>query len=464
MWVFESFQGRAKIIKTGPTLTYPIRTTDLNMDPAHAEIEELVGLKEEMIATVAKVCPRLPRPVEVSLVETEPVDPLHWPHPIRFAASFKLTYEGHRGLVIKFPLRSRMHQDIIADEVKSEASAMVWARSHSNLPVPKVRYFDPKGNAALSTLGRPFILHDHMPGKHITNADWERMSKEHRLLVIARVAMITTVLSLHSFDKIGSLHPRDQQMNVVVGPLSTSPLARYRLQHQARPKVSQIFQPQNSPYSTATEYMIDIANMHLVHRAINSLSTPSRDYVEMWMYRSLIPGLTLGDFNRGPFVLVHGYLDRTALLFNEDYDLTGIVNWEWSQTEPLQIAALPPPFLLNLPIPLEGHESVFLRTHYANALDNYEKEFRRSPGEKYTVPPILSHLAREGHLLANAGLVAKQTADDLSDLLWRFIIVPTFGSVDRKILLELFTNAPGLWTEHRRTAEFVHALQANTLS
>lgn len=434
------------------------------MDPVQAEVDELLGMKAEMIATVGKRFPGRPKPVDISLVETEPIDPLHYPHAIRFDASFKLSYEGHQDLVMKFPLKSRVHQDIMADKVQSEAAAMAWARKHSNLPIPKLHAFDHRGNVSWNTTRRPYILYEHMPGKHITNADWDRMSHEQRVRVTAHVAMISVILSLHSFDKIGSLHPKDQKMNVGVGPLINSSLARYQFQTQNRPKISKLFQPRNSPYPTATEYMIDIANMHLLYQAIQSPSTLSRDYVDLWIYRSLIPGLVLGEYNRGPFVMVHGFLDRTALLFNDDYELTGIVNWEWSQTEPLQIAALPPPFLANLPIPLEGQEFFQLRTHYVNALANYEEEFRRNSTEKFKVPPILNHLAREGDTLANAGVITKQTADNLSEFLWRFVIVPTFGMVDPMIIVPLYHNAPGLLAEHKRTAEFLQTLQASALS
>jgi len=425
-----------------------------------AEFKELEALQEEMIAIIAKVCPNRPRPVDISVVEQEPIDPVRWPHRFRFDASFKVSYEKHRALVLKFPLKSQVHQDILPNKIAAEVGAMTWARSHSALPIPKVRAFDPKGNLPWNTTRRPFILLDHLPGKHITNKDWEQLSEQQRFRVLEAVANVVSALSLHPFDKIGSLYLKDRHGNVEVGISITGPLALYSLKHGSSPQLSALFIPRNSPYPTATEYLIDTANKHLIHRAITSPVVPSKDYVEMWMYRSLIPGLVLEQYNRGPFVLTHGFLDRWALLFDDNYKLTGVIDWGWSQTEPLQIASLIPPFLMNLPIPLYSQEHGNLCGYYINTLAQYEPFLRNNGMENCKVPPILSHLAREGRLLSDAGLVAKRSDDDMSECLWASIFVPTFGETDRKAILELFTKAPGVIEEHKRTTEFLQSLQA----
>ena len=70
----------------------------------------------------------------------------------------------------------------------------------------------------------------------------------------------------------------------------------------------------------------------------------------MCIYRSLVPTLVVDEYNRGPFILDYGWLNKSALLFDENFALTGVINWELSITEPLQVAAILSPFITQLPI------------------------------------------------------------------------------------------------------------------
>src|SRR5438045_1652637 len=89
---------------------------------------------------------------------SDPVDPIYWPHPIRYEVSFLAAYQLHEPLVIKFPLMSVIHPDIITNKIKTEVGAMMWARTNTQLPVPKVRACDHKGTMPWNTTRRPFPL------------------------------------------------------------------------------------------------------------------------------------------------------------------------------------------------------------------------------------------------------------------------------------------------------------------
>src|SRR5579862_5060603 len=339
------------------------------------EVNMLKGLSAEIISTLAVCCPDRPKPVDMILIETEAIDPIHWPDAFHRHASFLLKWEARKPLVMSFPLTCRIHHDLVADKVKAEVGALLWAKNNTQLPIPRVRAYDPRGTHRGNATRRPFILHDHMPGKHITNKDWERMTNEQKYKVVGSVAKIVAEISIHPFDKIGSLYPEEQTpgVNVAVGPLLSYPVARYSILHDPNRKSSQLarmFRASHSPYVSAMDYMIDTSNKHLLHRALAS-PVPSNQFLELWIYRSLIPSLVLDDYNRGPFVVRHGLLDRQALLFDEDYQLTGVIGWEFTHTAPLQIAALHPPFFGNLPMSWEEPLFQYLRAHYVAGLAHY---------------------------------------------------------------------------------------------
>lgn len=82
---------------------------------------------------------------------------------------------------------------------------MKWAKSYTTLPIPSIRGYDYDGTQPSNSTHRPCIILDRMPGKHITNDDWERMTPEQRLLIVAHIARIKAELSIHRFTRIGSL-------------------------------------------------------------------------------------------------------------------------------------------------------------------------------------------------------------------------------------------------------------------
>ena len=84
--------------------------------------------------------------------------------------------------------------------------------------------------------------------------------------------------------------------------------------------------------------------------------------------------------------------------------------------------------------------------------------------ENCKVPPILNHLARDGDLLAHAGLIAKVWDDDLSECLWNAIFIPVFGQIDKNALIEIFAKAPGVMAEYKRTTEFIQSLLVSAKS
>src|SRR5579862_5486230 len=338
------------------------------------EVEFLKGLSEEIVSTLAVCCANRPKPVNIRLVEgREKIDPIHDPDPFSRHVSFLLEWEAKKPLVMNFPLLCRTNPKLMMDKVMAEVGALVWARRNTQLPVPAVRAYDPVGTQRWNATRRPFILQEHMRGKHITNDDWEQMTNDQKYKVVGAVAKVVAELAIHPFDKIGSLYPETvtvSQPNIIIGPLISYAVTRYSIIHHSNPNSSQLvqmFRASGSPYTSALDFMLQAANKHLMHRAMAS-PLPTDQYLELWIYRSLIPGLILDEYNHGPFVLLHGHLDRHACLFNEKYQLTGVIDWEFTHTVPLQIAAARPPFLLLLPIPRTDQFFQYLGWHYVSRL------------------------------------------------------------------------------------------------
>ena len=425
------------------------------MNVVQREIEELRASSCAITSTATKVHPSGTTP----RLDIFP-DHIDMKSSIRFQVSFLLTFDDGTEWVIKFPLFSRMHRELVPANVASEVATMTWAKSHTTLPIPSIRGSDYDGTQPWNVTHRPCIILDRVPGKHITDDDWERMTSEQRLLVVAHIARIKAELSLRRFTRIGSLFYPNKKGHTVDRLVSQAVNTYCYLHGQMN---MDIFKAPKSPYSTTMEYLIDMANMRLIHEAIGSTAMNDR-YVEMWIYRSLLPSLVLDEFNRGPFVLSHGRLDRTAVMFDDKFELTGVVNWEWSMTEPLQVAAIPPPFLTELPIDFDPKSKSWQQIywHYVNALKTYERHFRTIHPTKVEVPPVISDLVQNAGILQYVGLAARGGDGDMSAELWMYLIKPTFGQIDRTLFMNIYRNAPGLLEEYKRTRSFLQQREVSS--
>ena len=415
------------------------------MDTVSREVESLRALSSAITSSVAKIHPNGKTP-QLGSFDDELID-------FRLEGSFPLIFDDGTQWVIKFRLLSRTHPEIVPSSLAAEVAAIHWVKSHTTLPVPRIRAVDFDGTQPWNATRRPCIIFDRMPGKFVTDSVWESMRPEQRFLVVAHVARVKVELSMDGFTAIGSLFlPKNNHYKVQ--RLVSQNVSRYSFLHAK--KYTDIFMAPKSPYPTTTEYFIDMANMRLIHEAIQS-STINDRYVEMWVYRSLIPSLVLDEFNRGPFVLGHGYLDRSALLFDDNFELTGVVNWEWSMTEPLQMAAIIPPFLRNLPRSCDTKSELWqqLLGHYINALKTYEKHYRSIRPQKADVPPVIGNLVRNASILQYTAFVAGKSDAEFSNGLWDSLFRPFFGDIDRVSFMNMYGNAPGLVEEFKRTRTFL---------
>jgi hypothetical protein len=295
-----------------------------------------------------------------------------------------------------------------------------------------------------------------MPGRHITNDDWEGMTKDQQLLVLDQIARIKAELTATSLSKIGSLVFKNGQF--FLDRLISPTMNRYCCIHAHTRRLVDIFKAPKSPYSTAMEFLVDMANLRLLHEATRSTDM-TEQLVDVWIYRSIIPSLIPDEFNHGPFFLGHSSLDRTAVLFNDQFQLTGIINWGFSVIEPVQLAALLPAFFKALPINYEMEPDWWPRMtlHYAKALKKYELQIRQQK-QKTNDQPFLGDLTEAPSILQNAcyflfGPVSIDNTDDV----WQYIIQPTFGGVERAALMDIYRNAHGLLEEFKRTRLFLQS-------
>jgi hypothetical protein len=78
-----------------------------------------------------------------------------------------------------------------------------------------------------------------------------------------------------------------------------------------------------------------------------------------WVLKTAVPHIIMETRLRGPFPLCHPYLHHGNLLFDDDYNLTGLIDWSQAQTVPVERSAISLEFV-TFPAGSEEHNTKIL--------------------------------------------------------------------------------------------------------
>jgi Phosphotransferase enzyme family len=222
--------------------------------------------------------------------------------------------------------RLRYPHDDIHDEnnvvLESEAVTMSFLSANTTLPVPKVYGYDSRhGNP----VGLPYILMQAMPGKRLwggTRKDY--IPDEHKDKVYHQIADIYLQLYAHPFDTIGMLHDASEMdLMVKVGPIFDE---SYRIKPYG-------------PYRTAIDFYRNRAMLLNEYRqdTLNATLDAGDEHVLGNEYEPEAAQFIVdSQTNNGPFYLSHPDLTINNFLFDNDYNITALLDWSRCQTVPIE--------------------------------------------------------------------------------------------------------------------------------
>ncbi|KAB8210694.1 hypothetical protein BDV34DRAFT_209340 [Aspergillus parasiticus] len=213
--------------------------------------------------------------------------------------------------------------------MRSEVETLQFL-SKTKVPAPKI--FD-YGLHRQTPVGVGYILMEKLPGKLLR---WSLASPEQRRKVMDQLADIYILLESLPFDNMGSL---DRPGTDHIGPF-----ARESLTHYIRSQMLTL-----GPYTNYRDYLrasIEL-NMDLI---MKGESYARREIDAFLVHRFLsdcIPEVLLyHSFDDGLFYLRPADDKGDHILIDDDYDIMGIVDWEWAYTESKSAAFKSPIMLL----------------------------------------------------------------------------------------------------------------------
>ncbi|PKX95431.1 phosphotransferase family protein [Aspergillus novofumigatus IBT 16806] len=207
--------------------------------------------------------------------------------------------------------------------MRSEVATLQFL-SKTNVPSPRV--FDYSFETA-SAIGVEYILMEKLPGKSL---QWSLTTPEQRKKIISQLADIYIKLKAFPFDFMGSL---DQPGTDHVGPSARESLTDY-VDSQMHPL---------GPFTSRKEYIISSIQLTL------DLIIRGEAYADRAIDAFLIHCFLLDAVSRIPpaeaktnqFYLKHADDKGDHILVDDDYNITGVIDWEWDiQMQKLQLSIL----------------------------------------------------------------------------------------------------------------------------
>ncbi|KAM5449941.1 hypothetical protein MaudCBS49596_004704 [Microsporum audouinii] len=278
-----------------------------------------------------------------------------------FNVSFKVEFEDGGAAMIRFPKPGvTMFPE---EKIRNEVAAIRYIQENTSIPVPFIIHWGSKEESPQG-LG-PFIIMEYIehamdlgaalntPGYGADtppvldpNIDQEKLE-----MLYGQVADVLLQLSRLSLLRIGSLAQRDDfTWGVASRPLSINMNELVRVGTLPRSQLP----GKHTCFNTASDYFKVLAELqfkHLTHQrndAVESEADCRRKYIARHLFSKLAREgrLTSPITDSGPFKLWCDDLRPSNILVNEDLQIVGVIDWEFTYAAPNEFSHAPPWWLL----------------------------------------------------------------------------------------------------------------------
>ncbi|KAI1656725.1 hypothetical protein F4813DRAFT_397310 [Daldinia decipiens] len=203
--------------------------------------------------------------------------------------------------------------------LRSEAATMDFLQKHTRIPSPKVFDWACESDPS-NPLGRVgYILMEKMEGKPL---DWQGATPPQREKVMQQLVDIFLEIEKHPFDMMGSI-------------VTANDPTRHEIQGIAHHEVYCLgITGPLDPFHSSLEGAGALIKLYLAMIASGEIEANHPiDVFLMHRFRlDLLNDIGEDAPSGGPFFLKHPDDKGDHILVNEDFDIVGMIDWEWCQT------------------------------------------------------------------------------------------------------------------------------------
>ena len=186
------------------------------------------------------------------------------------------------------------------------------------IPVPEVFHY--KTESSGNPVGVPFLLMEKLKGAAL---DWNSTTSAQKIKVLEQLADVFLALEKHPFPTTGSIYPSNG--SIKVGAFALPPL----------------FESPNTPLGpfdtleSSLRVVFALQRKLIVNGELSSLAIDK--YLSHRWREEMIPEV-VALHNEAGFFLKHFDDKGDHIMVDEDFNITGIIDWEWASVEPKALA------------------------------------------------------------------------------------------------------------------------------
>lgn len=212
----------------------------------------------------------------------------------------------------------------ITADLLSEIATMKTLKERTSIPVPHIFAHD---FSPSNQVGYPYILMEYLEGRELGGSLVLKVPPKFFPKVAKQIADVLFQLHRLTFDRLGRLW-RGADGN---GPLEIVAL------DSDNPS-----SPDSSP-RTSLEWFY-ASRQKDNEKALEDHPDDPEWRAACWVLKAAAPHFIIEDRVHGPFPLCHIDFHRGNLLFDDDYNLKGVIDWSHAQTVPMELLAACPEF------------------------------------------------------------------------------------------------------------------------
>lgn len=222
--------------------------------------------------------------------------------------------------VARIPHQALDNSDITS--ILSEIATMKIIITHTTIPIPQVFDFE---TSADQPFGYPYVFMEYLGGRTLPTGLATAIPHQHHAKVARQLANVFAELQNLTFSRIGRLwcgENADRPAEIIAMGWHSSP----------------------GPLETSLEYFYNQRQGE--NREIISMHPNDPDWLTAcWVLKTALTHIIIEDRVRGPFPLCHLDLHYGNMLFDNEYNLTGIIDWSSAQAAPLEQLSVCPEFV-----------------------------------------------------------------------------------------------------------------------
>lgn len=205
----------------------------------------------------------------------------------------------------------------------SEIATMKMIHKNTTIPIPQVFEFEASAD---QPFGYPYIIMEYLSGRILPNGLATTIPLQHRVKVAQQLANVFSELQKLTFSRIGRLwcgEKVDQPVEIVAMAWHSSP----------------------GPLETSLECFYNQRQSE--NREILSMHPDDPDWLTAcWVLKTALTHIIIEDRVRGPFPLCHLDLHFGNMLFDNEYNLVGVIDWSHAQAGPLEQLSVCPELVI----------------------------------------------------------------------------------------------------------------------